>query len=291
MKQITIISGKGGTGKTSLTSAFASIAKNSIIADCDVDAADMFIILKPEIIKEEKYLGGKIAVIDYDNCTNCGICKEYCRFEAIENKNDKIVISDFACDGCELCMRICPENAISMKQSDDNRWFVSNTRFGKMVHARLGIAEDLSGKLVAVVREEAKKIAKEQNNDHIIIDGPPGIGCPVIASITGIDIAVIVTEPTQSGLHDLIRVVNLIDNFKVKPFIIINKSDINNNMTKQIESYCNDNDLEVIANIPFDRIFIDAMVNRQTVIEFAPESDISKTISSVWSKISSYNNY
>lgn len=291
MKQITIISGKGGTGKTSLTSAFASIAKNSIIADCDVDAADMFIILKPEIIKEEKYLGGKIAVIDYDNCTNCGICKEYCRFEAIENKNDKIVISDFACDGCELCMRICPENAISMKQSDDNRWFVSNTRFGKMVHARLGIAEDLSGKLVAVVREEAKKIAKEQNNDHIIIDGPPGIGCPVIASITGIDIAVIVTEPTQSGLHDLIRVVDLVDNFKVKPFIIINKSDINNNMTKQIESYCNDNDLEVIANIPFDRIFIDAMVNRQTVIEFAPESDISKTISSVWSKISSYNNY
>jgi len=285
MKQITVISGKGGTGKTSITSALATIAKNSVIADCDVDAADMFLIMKPHNIKTEKFPGGKVAVIDDKKCTNCGICKDLCNFDAISLVHNKMTVSDFACEGCELCMHACPEHAISMQQSDDSRWFIANTRFGPMIHARLGIAEDLSGKLVAIVREQAKKIAEKQNKDYILIDGPPGIGCSVIASLTGTDIAVIVTEPTQSGLHDLKRIAKLTQHFKVKSYAIINKFDINNNVSHIIENYCNDNNIDMIAKIPFDKTFVDAMISQQSIIEYNPDSEISKIIYSIWEKI------
>ncbi len=285
MKQITVISGKGGTGKTSITSALATIAKNIVVADCDVDAADLFLILNPENIKEEKFLGGKVAVINNDICTNCGICKRLCKFDAISLINGKMTISDFACEGCELCMRACPEMAISMQQGDESRWFAANTRFGPMVYARLGIGEDLSGKLVSLVREKAKTIADNQNKDYLIIDGPPGIGCPVIAAITGIDTAVVVTEPSQSGLHDLKRVIRLINNFKIKPYVIINKFDINENISSIIENYCIENNIEIAAKIPFDKIFVKAMINQQSIVEFEPDSEISKIIKSVWEKI------
>lgn len=288
MKQITIISGKGGTGKTSITAALASVAENAVIADCDVDAADLFLVLKPQILFENKYLGGKTAVIDYSKCTNCGICKDLCRFDAINTVGDRITISEFSCDGCELCKRVCPEDAISMIQSDSSRWFISDSRFGPMVYARLGIAEDNSGKLVTVVREEAKKIAKDKNRDFVIIDGPPGIGCPVIASITGVNIAIIVTEPTQSGLHDLKRVVELVNNFSIKALIILNKFDLNKEMTEVIEKYCKKNDIEIIAWIPFNRIFVDAMVNQQTIVEYNKFSELSNIIQSIWNKIQKY---
>ncbi len=288
MKQITIISGKGGTGKTSIIAALASVAENAVIADCDVDAADLFLVLKPQILFENKYLGGKTAVIDYSKCTNCGICKDLCRFDAINTIGDRITISEFSCDGCELCKRVCPEDAISMIQSDSSRWFISDSRFGPMVYARLGIAEDNSGKLVTVVREEAKKIAKAKNRDFVIIDGPPGIGCPVIASITGVDIAIIVTEPTQSGLHDLKRVVELVNNFSIKPLIILNKFDLNKEMTEVIEKYCKKNDIEIIAWIPFNRIFVDAMVNQQTIVEYNKFSELTNIIQSIWNKIQKY---
>ncbi|MBE9481332.1 MAG: P-loop NTPase [Bacteroidetes bacterium] len=288
MKQITIISGKGGTGKTSITAALASVAENAVIADCDVDAADLFLVLKPQILFENKYLGGKTAVIDYSKCTNCGICKDLCRFDAINTVGDRITISEFSCDGCELCKRVCPEDAISMIQSDSSRWFISDSRFGPMVYARLGIAEDNSGKLVTVVREEAKKIAKAKNRDFVIIDGPPGIGCPVIASITGVNIAIIVTEPTQSGLHDLKRVVELVNNFSIKALIILNKFDLNKEMTEVIEKYCKKNDIEIIAWIPFNRIFVDAMVNQQTIVEYNKFSELSNIIQSIWNKIQKY---
>ena len=288
MKQITIISGKGGTGKTSIIAALASVAENAVIADCDVDAADLFLVLKPQILFENKYLGGKTAVIDYSKCTNCGICKDLCRFDAINTVGDRITISEFSCDGCELCKRVCPEDAISMIQSDSSRWFISDSRFGPMVYARLGIAEDNSGKLVTVVREEAKKIAKAKNRDFVIIDGPPGIGCPVIASITGVNIAIIVTEPTQSGLHDLKRVVELVNNFSIKALIILNKFDLNKEMTEVIEKYCKKNDIEIIAWIPFNRIFVDAMVNQQTIVEYNKFSELSNIIQSIWNKIQKY---
>ncbi len=288
MKQITIISGKGGTGKTSIIAALASVAENAVIADCDVDAADLFLVLKPQILFENKYLGGKTAVIDYSKCTNCGICKDLCRFDAINTIENRITISEFSCDGCELCKRVCPEDAISMIQSDSSRWFISDSRFGPMVYARLGIAEDNSGKLVTVVREEAKKIAKAKNKDFVIIDGPPGIGCPVIASITGVDIAIIVTEPTQSGLHDLKRVVELVNNFNIKPLIILNKFDLNKEMSEVIEKYCKKIDIEIIAWIPFNRIFVDAMVNQQTIVEYNKFSELTNIIQSIWNRIQKY---
>jgi len=288
VKQITIISGKGGTGKTCITAALASVAENAVVADCDVDAADLFLILKPHILFENKYLGGKTAVIDYSKCTNCGICKNLCRFDAINTIDDRITISEFSCDGCELCKRACPEYAISMIQSDSSRWFISDSRFGPMVYARLGIAEDNSGKLVTVVREEAKRIAKAKNSDFVIIDGPPGIGCPVIASITGVDITIIVTEPTQSGLHDLKRVVELANNFSIKPLIILNKFDLNKEMSEVIERYCKKNNIEIIAWIPFNRIFVDAMVNQQTIVEYNKFSELSNVIQSIWNKIQKY---
>lgn len=288
MKQITIISGKGGTGKTSIIAALASVAENTVIADCDVDAADLFLVLKPQILFENKYLGGKTAVIDYSKCTNCGICEDLCRFDAINTIENRVTISEFSCDGCELCKRACPEDAISMIQSDTSRWFISDSRFGPMVYARLGIAEDNSGKLVTVVREEAKKIAKAKNRDFVIIDGPPGIGCPVIASITGVDIAIIVTEPTQSGLHDLKRVVELVNNFSIKPLIIINKFDLNKEMSEVIEKYCKKNDIEIIAWIPFNRIFVDAMVNQQTIVEYNKFSELTNIIQSIWNRIQKY---
>ncbi|MCK4361260.1 MAG: 4Fe-4S binding protein, partial [Bacteroidales bacterium] len=273
---------------TSIVASLAALAESKVMVDCDVDAADLFLVLKPQILFENKYLGGKTAVIDYSKCTNCGICKDLCRFDAINTVGDRITISEFSCDGCELCKRVCPEDAISMIQSDSSRWFISDSRFGPMVYARLGIAEDNSGKLVTVVREEAKKIAKDKNRDFVIIDGPPGIGCPVIASITGVNIAIIVTEPTQSGLHDLKRVVELVNNFSIKALIILNKFDLNKEMTEVIEKYCKKNDIEIIAWIPFNRIFVDAMVNQQTIVEYNKFSELSNIIQSIWNKIQKY---
>ena len=285
MQQITVISGKGGTGKTTFTSAFASLAENSVFADCDVDAANLYLVLSPDNYHEEVFLGAKTAVIDHDKCTDCGICKEVCRFDAIDWVNGQIEISEFACDGCELCMRVCPFGAIKMEQSKDSQWFIGNTRFGPMVHARLGIAEDLSGKLVTVVREEAKKIAKKENRDGILIDGPPGIGCPVIASVTGTDKVVAVTEPSQSGLHDLKRIVEMVGNFDLVPFVIINKYDVNKSMTREIERYCQKNDIPLIGEIPFDETMVEAMVAQKTIIEFAPSSKVSKLLTHIWSLI------
>lgn len=285
MQQITVISGKGGTGKTTFTSAFASLAQNSVFADCDVDAANLYLVLNPENYYQEVFPGAKAAVIDRDKCTNCGICKDVCRFDAIDWVNGRIEISDFACDGCELCMRVCPFDAIKMKQSNDSQWFIGITRFGPMVHARLGIAEDLSGKLVTVVREEAKKMAKKENRDGVIIDGPPGIGCPVIASVTGTDKVVAVTEPSQSGLHDLKRIVEMVGNFDLLPYVIINKHDVNKSMTREIEKYCQKNDIPLIGEIPFDETMVEAMVAQQTIIEYAPSSKISKLLTGIWSTI------
>lgn len=286
MQQITIISGKGGTGKTTFTSAFASLAKNVVFADCDVDAANLYLVLQPKNYHEEVFPGAKTAVIDYDKCTNCGICKDVCRFDAISWVNGNIEISEFACDGCELCMHVCSFGAIRMEQSDDSRWFKGNTRFGPMVHARLGVAEDLSGKLVTVVREEAKKLAKSENRDGVIIDGPPGIGCPVIASVTGTDKVVAITEPSQSGLHDLKRIAGMVGNFDLIPIVVINKFDVNKTMTREIEKYCEHNKIPVIGKIPFDEVMVEAMIDQKSVIEYNPSSNISKLLTDIWSKIS-----
>ncbi len=285
MKQITIVSGKGGTGKTSITSAFASIAQNKILVDCDVDAADLFLTTQPTIIEQHEYEGGKIAVIDAEACTNCGICEELCRFDAISLVDGQTTISEFSCDGCKLCEIACPVNAITMEENMDSSWFKSDTRFGPMVHAKLGIGEDNSGKLVTKIRDIAVQIAKEKEIETVLIDGPPGIGCPVISTLTGVDVALMVTEPTLSGMHDLHRLIELAKGFKLKSYVMINKFDLNTNISNDIEKLCQEEELEVLAKIPFNRDFVDAMVNQQTVVEYAPESDLSKTLIKVWNRL------
>ncbi len=285
MNQITIVSGKGGTGKTSITSAFASIAKNKILVDCDVDAADLFLTTQPTILNSHAYEGGKIAVIDPEVCTNCGICEDLCRFDAIHMIDGQTTISEFSCDGCRLCEIACPVDAIKMEENMDSRWFESETRFGPMVHAKLGIGEDNSGKLVTKIRDFATQKAKDLKLETILIDGPPGIGCPVISTLTGVDVAVMVTEPTLSGMHDLHRLIELAKGFKLKSFVLINKYDLNIEVSKKIEGLCRSENIEVLAKIPFNRDFVDAMVNQQTVIEYKPTSSLSKMLEKVWLRI------
>lgn len=285
MKQIAIVSGKGGTGKTSITSAFASIANNTILVDCDVDAADLFLTIQPTILKSVEYEGGKVAVIDESICTNCGICMDLCRFDAISLINDQTTISEFSCDGCKLCEIACPVNAIHLEENMDSRWFESTTRFGPMIHAKLGIGEDNSGKLVTEIRNYAIKKAKEENLETVLIDGPPGIGCPVISTLTGVSLALMVTEPTLSGKHDLLRLIELTKGFKLKSYVMINKFDLNSNISNEIEDLCLNEGIEVLAKVPFNRHFVDAMVNQKTVIEYAPDSELAKMLENAWHRL------
>lgn len=285
MRQIAIVSGKGGTGKTSITSAFASIAKNTILVDCDVDAADLFLTIQPTILKSVEYEGGKIAVIDESICTNCGICMDLCRFDAISLVNDQTTISEFSCDGCKLCEIACPVHAIHLEENMDSNWFESMTRFGPMIHAKLGIGEDNSGKLVTEIRNYAIKKAKEENLGTVLIDGPPGIGCPVISTLTGVSLALMVTEPTLSGKHDLLRLIELTKGFKLKTYVMINKFDLNSDISKEIEDLCLNEGIEVLAKVPFNRHFVDAMVNQKTVIEYAPDSELAKMLEYAWHRL------
>ena len=230
-----MISGKGGTGKTSITAAFASLAKNAVLADCDVDAADLHLILKPSIKKTIGFHGLKIASIDKDQCIDCKKCHTSCRFDAID---EEINLIKESCEGCGVCAYVCPVDAISMVDRDSGFAYVSETRFGPMAHAVLKTAEEASGKLVTVVRNNAKMLAEEKEKDIIIIDGPPGIGCPVISSITGVDLVLIVTEPTLSAIHDLERILGVAHHFGIPAVVCINKFDINHENTEKIEQYC-----------------------------------------------------
>ncbi len=285
MNEIVILSGKGGTGKTSLSAAFATINSNTIVADCDVDAADLHLILQPVNYYDRNFTTGHKAVIEYTTCTNCGLCIDYCRFDAISFRSEKVTISETSCDGCKLCSRICPSHSIQMIPSDKSRWYAGNYRNGKMVHARLAPGEENSGKLVNVVREHAKKTAQETGWDTIIIDGPPGIGCAVISSITGTNKAIIVTEPTNSGFHDMKRVLEITANFKVKTYVVINKYDLNEAISEKIESWCVENDIPVIGKIIFDPEVVTAMINCLSITEWRPESETSKEIFSIYNKI------
>jgi len=281
MKQLTIISGKGGTGKTTITAAFAALAKNKVMADADVDAADLHLILNPRIEKEEAFYGGRLPFLDRSLCNECGICREKCRFEAI---NDKFIIDTIACEGCGVCVQVCPQKAISMQENLCGQWFISRTRFGPLVHARLGIAEENSGKLVALVRQQARLIAENENMDYIIIDGPPGIGCPVISSISGVDLVLAVTEPTLSGIHDLERVVGVARHFNIPAMVCINKSDINPEATEKIKDYCQQNQIEIAGEIPYDPVVTRAMVAGKTVVEFE-DGRITSKIKTIWDKV------
>ena len=281
MKQLTVISGKGGTGKTSITAAFASLAKNAVFADCDVDAADLHLILKPNVKKTMGFHGLKIASINKEKCTECKKCYEHCRFDAID---EDINIIKESCEGCGVCKYVCPVDAIQMVDRDSGFSYISETRFGPMAHAMLKTAEEASGKLVTVVRNNAKKLAENKKKDLIIIDGPPGIGCPVIASISGVDLVLIVTEPTLSAIHDLERILGVSYHFKIPAVVCINKYDINLDNTEKIEHYCKNNNIDIVGKLPYDNIVTEAMIHEKNVIEYS-KSNFSNMIIDMWNKI------
>jgi len=281
MKQIVIISGKGGTGKTVIAASFAALVKNKVMADCDVDAADLHLLLTPQIKERYEFRSGVTVFIDKEKCDQCGLCRKLCRFEAI---NSDFSINPVSCEGCAFCGFACPQQAIEMRENLAGEWFISNTRFGPMVHAKLGIAEENSGKLVSLVRKNAKEIAEKNNADWVIIDGSPGIGCPVIASISGVDCALVVTEPTLSGLHDAARVIDVTKHFKVPVKLIINKYDLNVNMTEEIEQYCSKKEVQIIGKIGFDKAIVRAMVENKTIIEYS-DGESSKRIKEIWARL------
>lgn len=292
MKELVVISGKGGTGKTSITAAFASLAENAIMADCDVDAADLHLVLAPTVMEKEDFSGGSQGSVITENCIGCGKCANLCRFNAItfDGPANSIVgktyrIDPVSCEGCKVCYQFCPVNAIAFEPAINGQWFISETRLGPMVHAKLGIAEENSGKLVTLIRHKAKELAEKDNKDLIIVDGSPGIGCPVIASITGADLVLIVTEPTLSGIHDLERVAKLTKNFSIETLVCINKADINPQMSQQITDRSEEMGFRVIAQIPYDDAFTKAQINRATLIEYTA-GEITEKIKKMWREIS-----
>lgn len=279
--EVAVISGKGGTGKTTVCAALGLIADEIVMADCDVDAPDLHILLNPSNRSSNEFIGGKVAVVDYDLCTDCGLCEKACRFNAITGSK----IDPIACEGCGVCEIVCPENAIQMVDRQSGNLFDSDTRVGRMAHAKLLPGEGNSGKLVTEVRKLASKIASDNGISTVLIDGSPGIGCPVIATVTGIKLGIIVTEPTLSGIHDMERVNELLGKFKIKATVIINKYDLNMENTEAIERYCKSNDIEILGKIKFDHIMTDSMVAATTLPEFAPNHEISLLLREMWTRV------
>ncbi|NCA85340.1 MAG: (4Fe-4S)-binding protein [Clostridia bacterium] len=285
-EEITILSGKGGTGKTSITAAFASLAGEAVFCDCDVDAADLHLILKPDIQSTHPFISGSKAIIDADACSGCGLCLDVCRFDAVVQSGDNTFSIDaLFCEGCRLCSRLCPEQAIRIEDSHNNFWYVSSTRFGTLVHAHMMPGEENSGKLVVTIRSKAREIATQNNIGRIINDGPPGIGCPVIASLSGVHKVLLVAEPSVSGLHDALRLVELTRKFGIYTLAVINKWDLNPELSQKLEEELRQQLVAVIGKIPFDRTFTDAMIAGLSITEFAPESEATLLLKNIWKKL------
>ncbi len=328
MKELVVISGKGGTGKTSLVASFAVLADRPIIADCDVDAADLHLVLSPRVKERHEFRSGHEAVIRQDDCTGCGACLAHCRFGAVltpavqdlrrtsggtrlncsdcaycvrscdartnaiidemrgglsETRPAAYAIDPFACEGCGVCVRFCPEKAIDFSERLSGEWMVSETRCGPMVHARLGVAAENSGKLVSLVRREARRIATTENHSLIIVDGPPGIGCPVIASVTGATLVLAVTEPTVSGEHDLERILSLTRHFDIPTAVCVNKWDINAGMTERIEDKARKAGALIAGRIRYDRAVTVAQLRERAVVEI--EAPCVEDIQHVWNEL------
>ena len=282
MQEIVVLSGKGGTGKTSITAALATLGQNMLVADCDVDAANMHLILQPENYREEVYVSGSIAHIDADKCTLCGLCVENCRFDALSYGKNEIIVTEPSCESCFLCATICPEQAIDMMPCNKSRWYEGTYRKGFLLHARLYPGEQNSGKLVSVIRKQARELAKVKQIDTILLDGPPGVGCPVISAVTGTQKVLIVTEPSMSAFHDLLRIVELTRSFKSEIYIIINKYSLSPSVSQKIEQWCEEQNLPIIAKLPYDKTVIEAMLQCKSIVELYPESGISKQIKHVY---------
>ncbi len=285
VKELVVLSGKGGTGKTTITASFAALADQVILADCDVDAADLHLITAPTLVTDEPFFSGKEAVVDSEQCSGCGLCAIACRFDAFVEKSDgAYTISPVHCEGCGVCVRICPEEAIRFIDRDCGRWMVSDTRFGPMVHARLHAAGENSGKLVTLVRREAKRIAEKQNIPLLLVDGPPGIGCAVISSVTGADAVLLVTEPSKSGLHDLERVTALARSFSIPVYVCVNKCDIDTGITESIRRRTIEDGNYFVGTIPYDEQMVKAQNMGLSAVEFI-EGETRDRIREIWESI------
>ncbi|MBN2814143.1 MAG: ATP-binding protein [Bacteroidales bacterium] len=283
--EIVILSGKGGTGKTSITAAFASLAKHAVFTDCDVDAADLHLVLSPDIYRTEDFESGAKAIVNTDKCTGCELCRDVCRFSALEFKNGIPVIDEYACEGCGLCSIVCPVDAISVHNYNNNKIYFANCRFGPMVYGKLGVAEENSGKLVSKIRQYARELTRQHQAEIIVTDGPPGIGCPVISSVTGSDLVLAVTEPTMSGWHDLERLIEMIGGFKTPVFVVINKYDLNEEMTQLIEQRLDAMNIQVIGKIPYSETMVLALLEAKTINEFDPAGYIAGELTRIWETI------
>ena len=283
MKELVVISGKGGTWKTSVTASLAALASSPVIADCDVDAADLHLVLQPQIRESHEFLSGHEAVIRPADCSGCGICMDLCRFDAVRPDEDVFIIDPIACEGCNVCVHFCPEQAIDFPQSLSGKWFISDTRLGPMVHAKLGVAAENSGKLVSLVRNEAKRVAGEENRKIVIVDGPPGIGCPVIAAITGASKVLVVTEPTVSGEHDLERVLHLARHFEIPASVCVNKWDINPEAAGRIEQKALALGARLAGRIRYDPDVTRAQIENKAVVE--TDAPSAEDIRQVWENL------
>jgi len=288
MNELTVISGKGGTGKTSITASFAILAQNHVIVDCDVDAPNLHLVLRPSLLSKEKFSGGYTARIKAGHCIACDACQEVCAFDAIYYNGPgngmvekTYAVEPIACEGCGVCLR---HNAIELLPSANGEWYISSTHTGPMIHAKLGVAEENSGKLVATIRNQAKMYAQKHNRDLILIDGPPGIGCPVISSITGVTMVLIVTEPSRSALHDLERIVSLSQHFHCRIGVCINKHDINPSITNQIETRCQELDIPVLGKIEYSPQFTESQIQERSVVEYSKNS-VSDQIKILWKNV------
>ncbi|NLA27384.1 MAG: 4Fe-4S binding protein [Firmicutes bacterium] len=283
MEEIVVISGKGGTGKTTLTASFAVLAEgDAVMVDADVDAANLSLVLTPQQLESHPFIASSVAVLDRERCTECGLCRDLCRFDAISENYE---VDSISCEGCTVCSRACPEEAITMEEVVSGHWFLSETPYGKLVHARLGVAEENSGRLVTLIRKEGRDIAAAGEKKYLLTDGPPGIGCPVIASLSGATKALIVTEPTISGIHDLKRVLTVCQFFEVPAVVCINRCDLDEDNAKAIETYCREESVDVVSKIPFYREITEALVQGKPVVNYTrgPAAD---DIAALWRKIS-----
>lgn len=284
MKQLVVISGKGGTGKTSLVASFASLAERAVLADCDVDAADLHLVVQSSLVSRTDFWGGKRALIDSDRCTDCGICRDLCRFDAISSDSSTFSVDPIACEGCGVCAWFCAEDAIDLVNTIDGEWYLSETRLGPMVHARLKAAGENSGKLVSILRTEAREAAKIRDIDLVIIDGSPGIGCPVIASITGADLVVVVTEPTLSGLHDLERVIRLTKHFRIPTMIVVNRYDVNEEIARRAELHAQKLGAGLLGRIRYDPAVTQAQIQGLSVVEHS-SNGAAADITEIWGNL------
>lgn len=297
MKQLVILSGKGGTGKTSVAAAFAHLAYDgsfpikAVLADADVDAANLDLVLRPERMETHDFTGGSVAVIDPQRCQGCGTCEQVCRFDAVlppssVDGRSMYAIDPIACDGCAACVYQCPEEAIHMEPQTAGRWYHSKSRFGQLFHADLYPAQENSGKLVTLVKQNARLYATDNDAPLMIVDGPPGIGCPVIAAAAGADLALVVTEPTVAGAHDLKRILQTTNHFRIPVLVVINKADIYPEGSAQIKVVCGELGVELIGQIPFDSIVTEAMLNGEPITAFRADAPSSKALTAIWQIVS-----